>query len=190
MKQIAVFVVPLLVIVGWMWVHAIITLSFGIIYYINHSTDHQLTLFFANFEVSRHPFCFELQLISCHRRSSFLCLYCSSTLWFSWSFRLCTLIGSLKTTACRDGRSNYMEGVLYVCSISRWYSEETYCAYLVRLITLYLVIGLSCESFHSLQPVLAEPFYVLSVWVAWATKKKLLLDALLRSSVSITTWCM
>lgn len=63
LQQLATFVVPLLVIVGWMYV--VLRCSTGALIYLYlllYSSGHELTLFFANFEVrtvtslhSTHP---------------------------------------------------------------------------------------------------------------------------------------
>ncbi|KAF8274868.1 Sodium/calcium exchanger protein-domain-containing protein [Lactarius quietus] len=85
--QIATFVVPLLVVIGWI-------------------TGHELTLFFADFEVCTAPL-----FPSQSRLDARLRPLLSSSLF-------------LTALSCRDGKSNYMEGLM--------------------LITLYFVIALAC----------------------------------------------
>ena len=98
------------------------------------SSGHELTLFFLEFEVcTTLPFCLYNHsqlcvLTNAHRRllpSSLLS--CLSTSLSSKSSQTPSIALGLSTLWYRDGKSNYMEGLM--------------------LITLYLVIALSCASY-------------------------------------------
>lgn len=125
-QQIACFVVPLLVIVGWMYDHV---LHLGrLAHFFLSRVGQPLTLHFHNFEVC---------LFRTYSARSYKYLTNFQTIVLFVSVFLVNLLIMLvslihvspietKLTCFRDGRSNYMEGLM--------------------LLTLYLVIAIACES--------------------------------------------